>query len=186
VRLHGARNAPAGRNERLRGLNRSGNRRSLRDAPNCHFGRRNRRLVQLSLKVLFGGGDIDEQEATLLAVHKLLVPLTDAENPVYRDRVVVLIDKPNAKQNSKYELFKNGYPYLYETNRVFEIPHHSLEEYYPAPFGKTADEVKGFAKEKVPYARKVGAEITKEQFEKMMPVLADALHRSVECAFGGE
>lgn len=138
------------------------------------------------IKVLFGGGDIDEQEATLLAVHKLLVPLTDAENPVYRDRVVVLIDKPNAKQKQKYELFKIGYPYLYETNRVFEIPHHSLEEYYPPPFRKTADEVKGFTKEKVPYARKVGAEISKEQFEKMMPILADALHRSVERAFGSD
>lgn len=138
------------------------------------------------VKVLFGGGDIDQQEATLLAVHKLLVPLTDAENPVYRDRVVVLIDKPNAKQQSKYDLFKSGYPYLYETGRVFELPFHSLEEYYPIPFTKTADEVKGFAKEKVQYARQVGNEITKEQFETMMPVLAAALHRSVEFAFGNK
>lgn len=136
------------------------------------------------IKVLFAGGDIDEQEATLLAVHKLLVPLTDAENPVYRDRVVVLIDKPNAKQQPKYELFKTGYPYLYDSNRVFEIPFHTLEEYYPAPFTKTADEAKAFAKEKVPYARKVGAEINKEQFENMMPVLAGALRQSVDRAFG--
>jgi putative ATP-dependent endonuclease of OLD family len=135
------------------------------------------------IKVLFGGGDINEQEATLLAVHKLLVPLTDSENPVYRDRVVVLIDKPNASQRSKYERFKQGYPYLYQTDRVFELNCHSLEEYYPAPFTKSAEEVKTFAHEKVMYARKVGNEITKEQFEESMPVLAGALRRAVACAF---
>lgn len=136
------------------------------------------------IKILFGGGDIDEQEATLYAVHKALVPLTDAENPVYRDRVVVLIDKPNDKQKNKYEQFAKGYPYLYDTKRVFELPHHSLEEYYPAPYTKTAEEVRSFAKQKVPYAREVGGKISKEEFELHMPVLTDALKKCVEMAFG--
>ncbi len=136
------------------------------------------------IKVLFGGGDIDEQEATLLAVHKLLAPLTDAENPVYRDRVVVLIDRPNDKQKNKYELFKKGYPYLYDSDRVFEMPHCSLEECYPAPFAKTAEEVKAFGKQKVPYAREVGANITMQQFEHDMPVVAAALKRCINAAFG--
>ena len=117
-------------------------------------------------------------------MHKVLVPLTDAENPVYRDRIVVLIDKPNDKQKAKYDLFKQGYPYLYESGRVFELPSHSLEEYYPPPHAKTSEEVKGFAKEKVSYARKVGSEITKEQFESQMPILASALKRCAEAAFG--
>lgn len=136
------------------------------------------------IKVIFAGGDIETQKATLQAVNKLLVPLTDAENPVYRDRVIVVIDKPNAKQSHNYELFKKGYPYLYESNQVFELPTQSLEEYYPAPFTKTSEEVLEMNKAKVPLAQKVGSEITKEQFEELMPVLSNALRRSVECAFG--
>lgn len=136
------------------------------------------------IKVIFGGGDIEEQEASMLAVHKVLVPLTDAENPVYRDRVVVLIDRPNDKQSSKYELFKKGYPYMYDCNRVFELPKHSLEEYYPEPFTKTSEELKSFGKQKVPYAREVGAKISRDQFESEMPLLHAAMSRCVELAFG--
>jgi putative ATP-dependent endonuclease of the OLD family len=135
------------------------------------------------LKILFGGGDIDEQEATLYAVHKALAPLTDSESPVYRDKVVVLVDKPNAQQASKYELFRKSYPFLFDSGRVFELPHHSLEEYYPHPHTKSAEEVRTFAKQKVSYARNVGAAISKEEFELQMPVLADALKRCAELAF---
>jgi hypothetical protein len=48
------------------------------------------------IKVLFAGGDIDEQEPSLLAVHKLFSPLAGSENPIYKDRAIILID---AKRN---------------------------------------------------------------------------------------
>lgn len=137
------------------------------------------------IKILFGGGDIDEQKATLYAVDKTLRPLVVDGSPVYRDRVVVAIDRPNPEQQAKYDNFKNGYPYLFESRRVFELTKQSLEEYYPAPFTKTAEETKLMVKqkEKVTYAKKVGAEISKEQFELQMPVLASALKRCCELAF---
>lgn len=137
------------------------------------------------IKILFGGGDIDEQTATLYAVDKTLRPLVVDGSPVYRNKVVVVIDRPNGEQQAKYDKFKTGYPYLFEKDRVFELPSCSLEEYYPPPFTKTAEETKllGKQREKVAYAKLVGAEITKVQFESHMLVLASAVKRCCELAF---
>lgn len=137
------------------------------------------------IKILFGGGDINEQTATLYAVDKTLRPLVADASPVYRGKVVVLIDRPNPKQQSNYDKFKTGYPYLFDEGRVFELPSCSLEEYYAPPFTKTLEEAKLLGKqgEKVAYAKTVGAEITKLQFESHMPVLADALKRCCQLAF---
>jgi len=137
------------------------------------------------IKILFGGGDIDEQTATLYAVDKTLRPLVVDGSPVYRSKVVVVIDRPNEKQQANYDRFKTGYPYLFEECRVFELPKYSLEEYYAPPFTKTAEETKLLGKQraKVAYAKTVGAEITKVQFESHMPILAGALKRCCELAF---
>jgi putative ATP-dependent endonuclease of the OLD family len=139
------------------------------------------------IKILFAGGDLSEQEPTLLAVHKLFSPLAGSENPLYKDRAVVLIDKPNAEQQTKYTQFKAGYPYLFENNQVFELPVSSLEEYYPAQHTKTTDEAKalGAKGEKVAYAREVAETITEEQFSDSMPVFFHALERCAELAFAG-
>ncbi|WP_299844102.1 AAA family ATPase [uncultured Roseovarius sp.] len=135
------------------------------------------------LKVLFGGGDIDEQKESMKAVHKVLVPLTDSENPVYRDKVVVLIDKPNASQEKKYALFQKGYPFLFAEGRILELPSCSLEECYPKPWTKSEDEVKAMTREKVKYANQVASEISREQFEAEMPEVFAALNRCSELAF---
>ena len=129
------------------------------------------------IKILYAGGDIDEQEPTLLAVHKLFSPLAGSENPIYKDKAVVLIDKPNAQQQSKYDLFKKGYPYLFENGQVLELPVEFLEGYYPSPWILTkqqADE-KQSKGEKVSYAKEVAKQITKEQFENNMKVFFGAI-----------
>lgn len=137
------------------------------------------------IKILFGGGDIDEQTTTLYAVDKTLRPLVGDASPVYRNKIVVVIDCPNVEQQYKYNKFKTGYPYLFTERRVFELPKCSLEEYYPPPFTKNAEESKllGQQRMKVAYAKEVGTEITKAQFESQMPVLASAVKRCCELAF---
>jgi predicted ATPase len=129
------------------------------------------------IKILFAGGDIDEQEPTLLAVHKLFCPLAGSDNPIYKDRVVVLIDKPNADQQAKYALFKQGYPYLFTENRVFELPTGTLEEYFPSPHTKTLAESKQLQMDgkKVEYAKEVASQISKTEFETSMLVIFQAL-----------
>ena len=126
------------------------------------------------IKILFSGGDIDMQEGDLLAVHQLFKPLVSTDNPIYKEKAVVVIDKPNATQQTKYAQFKTGYPYLFENGQVFEMEMEMLEEYYPEGFKKTrAEVVPPFGK--VAYARDVASEITQQQFEVEMPILFNAL-----------
>lgn len=131
----------------------------------------------LGIKVLYAGGDIDEQESTLLGVHKLFSPLAGSDNPIYKDKSIILIDKPNSSQQSKYKLFKEGYSYLYNNNQVFELPEESLEKYYPEQYKKNDDEIKilGSGGKKVEYAKKVALEISQTEFENKMTVIFEAL-----------
>lgn len=137
------------------------------------------------VKIIYAGGDLTEQEPSLLAVHKLFCPLAGADNPIYKDKAIVLIDKPNSEQTTKYNSFKKGYPYLFTDGQVFELPKESLEEYYPSPYTKTAAEAKqlGADKKKVEYAKEVANKITQAQFETDMAIIFQALEASNAKAF---
>ncbi len=135
------------------------------------------------IKIIFAGGDIEVQAPTLVAVHRLFMPLAGSENPIYRNKAVVLNDRPNARQQANYDSFQRGYPYLFENNQVFELPTTSLEEYYPTPYTKTYEESRALGREKVAYAKTVASEITLEEFEQSMPLMHHALVRCNELAF---
>jgi len=139
----------------------------------------------VGIKILFSGGDLDKQEPSLLAVHTLFTPLAGSDNPIYKDKAIVLIDKPNDTQLTKYEQFKQGYPYLFERRQIFELTTGNLEEYYPAPYTK---DMAGIVQlkidhKKVEYAKEVAGKITQQQFENDMPVMFEALKRCNELAF---
>lgn len=125
------------------------------------------------IKILFAGGDLIEQEPSLLAVHKLFVPLAGSDNPIYKDKAVVLIDKPNNNQQTTYQKFKIAYPYLFNNGQVFELDTETLEEYYPNSYKKIKAEIKNT--EKVKYAKEVAGKITQEQFESEMNKIFEAL-----------
>lgn len=133
------------------------------------------------IKILFSGGDLDTQAPTLLAVHRLFVPLAGAENPIYRERAVVIIDKPNGAQQTKYNQFKEGYPHLFKNGQVFELDRETLEEYYPESYRKSKDEITN--EEKVPYAKEVAKKITKDEFENDMKNLFEALQAANQKGF---
>lgn len=135
------------------------------------------------VQVIFGGGDLTEQERSLIAVHKVLVPLVSPEKPVYKNCVVVLIDKPNEEQKSKYDLFKQGYPYLFDEGRVFELPHQSLEECYPAPYGIKPDALAEKGVSKVEYARTVAAALDRGEFEGGMERVFAAVMKAAQLAY---
>lgn len=141
--------------------------------------------VYKGIKIIFACGDIDEQEKSLHAVHKLFNPLAGSDNPIYKHKAVILIDKPNDKQKNKYDQFKSGYPYLFNDGQVFELSTESLEEYYPDKWKKTKDECKELAsqEQKVAYAEKVASEITQEEFEGKMTIIFNALDKCKDLAF---
>lgn len=133
------------------------------------------------IKILFSGGDIDMQEGDLLAVHHLFKPLAGADNPIYKDKAIVVIDKPNNAQQNKYQQFREGYPYLFENNQVHELDVETLEEYYPSAHKKGRGEVPN--DKKVAYARAVARAISKEEFEAGMPKLLVALNAAKDKSF---
>lgn len=135
-------------------------------------------------KILFAGGDLEVQEPTLLAVHRLFRPLAGSENPIYKDRAIILIDKPNTEQKTCYDRFCEGYPYLFTNNQVFELPYESIEEYYPGEHKKAKGEV--LNEEKVSYARLVADVISQEQFEQEMSVVFSALEACSRKGFEGD
>ncbi len=137
-----------------------------------------------NIKIIFAGGDLSEQEPSLWAIHKLFSVLSGNDNAIYKNRAVVLIDKPNQQQRSKYNLFKNTYRFLFENNQVFELTEESLEEYYPEGFRKTREEIEQLGK--VNYAKDVASNITREKFENDMSIIFSALERAHELGFDSE
>ena len=125
------------------------------------------------IKILFAQGDIVRQETALVAVHRLFCPLAGSDNPIYKDKAILLIDKPNAEQKTNYDLFKNGYPYLFTNGQVFQLTEESLEEFYPGQYKKGKGELS--EDQKVNYAREMAKNITQSQFESDMKIILDAL-----------
>ncbi len=138
------------------------------------------------LKVLFAGGDVVRQQESIEAVHKTLQPLVGTDNAIYKSSLVVLLDKPNDQQMNSYNSFKNGYGYLFDDSRVFELENCALEEYYPTPWAKTPAEVKALQEVdggKKNLAIEVAEGLSKEDFEEKMTIIHDALKKCSEKAY---
>ena len=116
-----------------------------------------------AVKIIFAGGD-SKQEKSMDAINTAFTPLY--QTPVYRDRLVILCDKPSEQRAKDFEKFRKGYPALGDTGRLVVAPVGSLEEAYPAPWKKTAEEVAKLSpREKTGLADEVGRGVTQQQFE---------------------
>lgn len=132
-------------------------------------------------KVIRAEGDHTRQERTMNAISVAFSPL--AHTPVYRDRLVVLCDKPSVGRQRDFDLFMASYREHDERGQFVVAPTHSLEESYPARWRKTADEVKTMkSRDKTALADDVGQSITQEEFETEMPKMFEALTRAWERA----
>lgn len=140
---------------------------------------------QDGIQIIFSGGDITEQEGSLIGVHKVFSPIATAANPLYKSKAIILCDQPNTSNQNKYRLFREGYPYLEEEEQLHILPFGSIEEYYPNPWKKTEADVRGMTGrgEKVSLAKEVSENITQEQFETEMPVIHRAIRKSFELSF---
>jgi recombinational DNA repair ATPase RecF len=139
--------------------------------------------IYKGIKILFSGGDITKQERGIIAVDEIFRPLVGNDNPIYKNKTVILIDKPNDEQQNTYNSFKQGYPYLFNNSQVFELPENSLEQYYPDNWKKEPEEVNAMNGGKVKYAEKVATEITKEKFENDMSIIFEAMKKCNDLAF---
>ncbi len=128
---------------------------------------------QPAVKVIFAGGD-SKQEKSMDAINTAFTPLY--QTPVYRDRLVILCDKPTEQRTKDFERFRKAYPALESTGRLVVAPVGSLEEAYPAPWKKAPEVVVKLShREKTDLAAVAGQEITQEQFERDLAHIFESL-----------
>lgn len=132
------------------------------------------------IKILFARGDVIEQEKRYIRVAETYMPLN---NPIYKERVIFIFDKPNALIQNKYVEFKTAHPYLIDNEHLHQLTTETLEEYYPERWKKTKIEMVNENLSKVPYAKMVANAITQEEFEQNMIVLKTALDKAVDKGF---
>ncbi len=132
------------------------------------------------IKILFARGDIVEQEKRYIRVAETYIPLN---NPIYKEKVIFIFDKPNTSIQDKYDEFKKAHPYLIDNEHLHQLPTETLEGYYPDGWKKTKAEMENQNLSKVPYAETVAREITQEEFEQNMTVLKTALGKAIEKGF---
>jgi len=133
------------------------------------------------LQVIFATGDTTQQIRSMNAINVAFTPLY--QTPVYKERLVLLCDKPNPQNKADFRKFREGYPELKDGEQIFVLDTESVEECYPSPWRKTPAEAKALlGKDKIELARSVGDNISKEQFEKEMPKVFGVLRKAWEKA----
>jgi len=139
-----------------------------------------------TMQIIRAGGDTKKQEKSMEAINKAYVPL-GIDNPVYKDKLVILCDKPETqKKENDIKKFLDANPSLETNGQFFLLPTESLEEYYPQPWKKNHDEVVEMDKvknAKLTFAREVGEKITQEKFESEMSRLFNALTKCWQEAY---
>lgn len=129
---------------------------------------------QPRIKVIYAGGDFERQQRSMDAINTAFTPLN--QTPIYRDRLVILCDKPNEQREADFERFVSGYPHLKENGQIVVAPVCSLEEAFPLPWKRTVEEVSKLShREKTDLAAGVGDSISKEQVERDMNHVFQAL-----------
>jgi hypothetical protein len=92
-----------------------------------------------AVQIVYAEGDDNQQRRSMDAINKVFVPLNGT--PVYKDRAVILCDYPSEAAQRDFEVFRNSYRLLETNGQLHVSPMQSLEEYYPNPWKKTANEV---------------------------------------------
>lgn len=141
------------------------------------------------IQIIEAKGDIDQSKRTINAIEKAFTPL---EASIYKDKLVILIDQPSSQTAGGVRSFLSQNRGLSTNSQFFQLPCRDLEQYYPSQsdpvYGnwrkKQSDLDKNFnGQKKKQLAKHVGDSLTKEQFEKEMPVVFDALKKTWELAY---
>ncbi len=104
------------------------------------------------------------------------------QSSIYTDRLLIVVDRQQPHQ--PVDNFIAAYPALVQNGQFHELVLGSLEETYPAPWQKTAQQVQGMnGPQKVVLARQAGEGISREQFEADMPEFFATLTRAWNLAF---
>ncbi len=133
----------------------------------------------LNIKILFARGDSVKSAKVYHSIADCFTPLHT--NGVYKDKVCILLDKPNSEQDRNFELFKLTHSWISEDEQLHILPTGTLEEYYPEPWKKELNEI--IDSEKVNIACNAGLNISREQILTSMPVIHNFLTKAIEKSY---
>lgn len=132
------------------------------------------------IHVVPANGDHHQTEKTINAIEKAFTPL---HKSIYHKTAVILCDKPDPGKRASVKEFHRKFPHL-KHGQYRELPVGSIEEYYCAPWKKTPEEVSTLkSRQKLRLAKEIGENISKEQFEREMPAVFEALQHSWKLAY---
>ncbi|WP_168926775.1 ATP-dependent nuclease [Nitrincola schmidtii] len=128
------------------------------------------------IHIMAANGDDEAQSQSMNGLNRVFVPLN--AKPIYSDRLIVLCDKPDPEKQSRFDAFKKNNGHLERNNQLFLLPCNGLEDYYPPLLIANCTR-----KDKGKKARWMGENITQQQFESEMPIMAEALFACWRKAF---
>lgn len=124
------------------------------------------------IQIIPADGDLVQVTRSLNAVEQVFKPI---ETSIYKYKVVIIVDKHEQKH---IDAFNASHKDLFTNGQLFQLSTDSLEEYYPSAWKKNPDDIKKMVGDKkLELARSVAKNITKEDFEKEMPILKEALDK---------
>jgi putative ATP-dependent endonuclease of the OLD family len=138
---------------------------------------------QPEIQIIPACGDTDQAKRTINAIEKISTPLRKS---LYKDRLVILCDKPSSEREGGVKQFIKENKTLKDNGQIFFLDKPALEECYPdrKDWLKThndQEEMNGKKKRKL--AIRVGNEIAKNEFETNLPEMKKALEACWEKAF---
>jgi putative ATP-dependent endonuclease of OLD family len=130
------------------------------------------------IQVIPAGGDTSKVRKSMSAIEEIFKPLGES---IYKEKVVICTDKNDPTMLAN---FLTDRPHLSTNNQFFELTVGSIEEYYPSPWKKTITEVQAMqGHQKVTQAENAGDGISKDDFEREMPQMHEALKKCWDLAF---
>lgn len=134
-----------------------------------------------TITVIPAHGDSNECQRSMSAVIKVWDTL---KGSIYKNKIVVLLDQPNAKQRSSYDEFKNNNNDMVTEGRLFTLSECAIEQCYPESWQPKNMVKMECAGKKIKLAKTVGDGITQEQFESgTMKQCYDALCKAWDLAY---
>lgn len=135
------------------------------------------------VQIISAEGDTHQAKRSINSISKAFSPMGVS---LYRERIVILCDKPTANAKAGFDQFMQVHNDLCNRNQIQTLPAGSLEECYPDEAGwrRSEEDVKRMdGHKKRMLARNVGDGITKEAFESKMPEVFKALSLTWANAF---
>lgn len=136
-----------------------------------------------NVQIISAEGDTHQAKRSINAIKKAFKPL---EQSIFEKKIIVLCDAPTEKAQAGFDDFMTSFKKYKDRGQIIVLEHGSLEECYPDhdDWKRTEEQVSAMTgKQKTKLSKRVGDEITKEQFESEMPIVFNTLVAAWELAY---